>query len=63
VDEWAIETVNDLQRQRAALDRLIEEAERLRADITEHLERLQRGDMPTRASLPEERRRRPRKPS
>jgi hypothetical protein len=62
-ENWEKDTIDDLTRQRADLDRLIEEAQRIRADITEHLERLKRGDLPARAALPEEIPGRPRKPS
>ena len=64
-DDWTKATIDDLQRQRDDLDRLIERAQRTRADITEHLERLKRGELPTRAVMPDipDRRRRPRKPS
>jgi hypothetical protein len=65
-DDWEQATIEDLQRQRADLDRLIAEAQRIRADITEHLDRLARGQLPTRAFLPPDgvqRRRVKRKPS
>lgn len=62
-DQWKHATIEDLQRQRAALDRLISNAERLRADITEHLERLNRDELPTRAAMPDFTNDRSRKPS
>jgi hypothetical protein len=53
------ETLDKLRQQQAALDRLIEEAERLRKEVTAQMNDLHRGDSPSHPGLPPRKPRRP----